>query len=681
MILFEALKIFIKKFGVALVLIAIFLKIIISIFSVEELSFDNKMTEYNYYSYMETVEGYVTVQKEEFFLAEKEKILAAKASGIDLSNKLANGFFENDTDFINAYNELLPILNKEAAFQIIEEKYNYALADKTKRHILSHEIPFIAVDFPDIALVFFIVLFTSLVFLDEDATKMIVLLKTSKNGQHKTFFSKCFIVFGSIFFMWAVFAMIEFIFIFKHCNFNLLSAPIQSMRYYENSLYDISFIKLIFLINITKLIGYIFLGAVSVLLSVKIKKPLLTIFIPISAIFLQQFTFSKKYLAYYLPTGLLRASGYFKGKEYLKVGNEILKDNVVFNDIPFNTLLFIIAITIFMSFTFIYLSLSSYKNKMKKSNYKAVFMCIFSVLCLSGCTGDNNPLSTNFNFNESFVLQQNEDYYYVYENQLKSVSKESNEEFNILRDVFIDESIWSFCLFNENCYYMHFESNSTSIGCVSLKDFSQSVLFEADDKPAYEFLGIVKKKKQMIDQIILGFFTDERNLYLITDNPTCIYQYNLKTKKLLPIIEENIYKNNVSFDGENVYYVNSHLKLNAYNVNTKKTQRLSEKNVRTITLKDNVIYFSDINGTYKYDILNDIEIKLNDYVAQRISATDNHVIFTDKNRILHSYNIVTNECKEIYSQWIVDFSCILDTNTVYIKSFDNSSFIYEIIEY
>lgn len=683
MLNYEFKKLMIKNYGLILILLLLIIKILISLNSIPVQKFNNNTTEKYYSQYMSVLEGKFTQEKENFILNEKAIIADAKTKEADLSNKLINGFFNNDDEFVDEYNLLVPDLEKQDAFDLIYEKYQAVLQNKDSIYFMSEEIPFLQKDYPDILLLILIIVLTAVLLLSEENTNMILFIKTCKNGKAKSFSSKILLLTYILTIVWFVFTLIDFFIILKFNGIAVLNYPIQSLSYYSTSNHNINFLSLFLLINIIKLCGYFMVMGFVIIIAFATKKPLFTVFIPSAIILLQQFLFSSKNYGYYLPTGLLIAVGYFKGDEFQTsfLGDNTNNIKILFSEVPTAILIINIIIAIIIFSIAIIMGVYRYNTTLKCKKLKCVIAIIGVLLIFSGCNNTKQIEKVNYNYNEIFCLQQNDKYYFAIEPELRCVNKNTYEEFNILRNPFETEEAFSTCIYKDELYFLNNMNNSFIIKSISLKDFSEKQILSQSIDTKYSFLGLTANNDITLNEAVHGFFVDDNNIYLLGTPSNYLYSYNRKSKEITCIIDEKIYSNLISFDGNKIYYVNSELLLKSYDLKSKVTAQISKKLIKSLSISDNYLYYSDKDGTYRYNICNSMEEKINEYYATFISVDNDNIFYTNKDRILYRYNINTKKCSEFCSEWIVYFCCLTNTNKIYIQTFKEDKYDIKVLEY
>lgn len=301
----------------------------------------------HYYEYATDLTGKLTPEKDKYILSEQELITDAKNTEYAIEVRLRNGEYSTRDEYLSEYQNIREITEREEAFNLFLEKYNYAKSSAHNRYITLGEYGGLGRDFPDVIFLAFTIFMTSTMFLSEESSNMIVLVKTSSNGR-KMLLGKVLSLLGMLILV-EIFRMIaELITMTSQGNLSELNFPIQSIPYFQGCPYKLSIIQVFLASETLRLLGILFVAAVIILFSVTIRKPIFTVFVPSAICLLQQFFFDPATGAYFIPTGLLRAVGYFRGDafETLYVGSGEEKTVQSFSEIPFVFLVVIMVFTV-----------------------------------------------------------------------------------------------------------------------------------------------------------------------------------------------------------------------------------------------------------------------------------------------------------------------------------------------
>ena len=436
----EIKKLYIKQSGLLLFIAFVIAEIILLNARYPEKQFANDNTSRYYDEYMEEFSGKLTVEKEEKILSEQEIILNAQNSESLIMRRLWYNEYSNESEFLSDLSPVSEVVRRSQAFNLLYTDYGYAKENPENRYIMSYDYKGMTSDFPDLMLTVLVVLGTALLFINEESSRMITFIRFTENGMAKTLFAKyvSLLIFIGSAHLFGTTA--ELLFMLFWGNANELLFPLQSIAFFGNCPYEISILGGFLCISAIRFLGYLFLSSFVILLSVILKNPLLTVFIPSAVCVLQQFLFSPATPAYYLPTGLLRAVGYYRGNSDETINkNTALSETVRdFTEIPlFHLILMLSATAVFIIATAVivrrYYEGARTRPRTRKT---AALLSLFIVALLSGC----NTAKTNdviFNAGEAMFFAQDENRYYVSDDAgITAVSKSDGTSAKIITDAF-----------------------------------------------------------------------------------------------------------------------------------------------------------------------------------------------------------------------------------------------------
>lgn len=625
---------------------------------------------------MEVMQGKVNAEKEEYILKEQEKILSAETDLKEQQRKLYSGEITTGIEYTDSIMAIQSVLNKSEAFEMVFDLYKYAKKAPEKRFIMSAgELGFCR-DYPDIAVLIFVIAYASIYFLTEESSQMITLIRACENSRKNTFISKL-ISFGLMILVVQFFsALCEFFFLYASLK-NSINYPVQSLEYFGGCEYDITILQAFLLVQTIKLLGYFFISAIVVLLSGTIRKPVPVVSVPFVICFIQQFVFMNPDQGYYIPTGLLRATGYFRGDAYEAQTNFGSKITVkVFSAVPQSAMLCVILIALtFISFVYI-IGYRYYKGKKYMFKLKSLFAILLIIVCMTGCNQSNNHIpDIYYNMCHSGRFPQSEDYYFDFYNELSdgrdliAVNKSDGSSFKVVRNTF-GEMLWadSCCLVGDELYFIMFlSSKSFTIYKTNLDTYKLEEIANQDISYSYSFWGLKFSDSVVINKSIYSFFTDGNSLFLFTVDSE-IFQCDMDLKNSECIISDGIYDFQLVFTGEKIYYINNKLELVKYDIARKSSEIISENFVRAFDLSEDKIIYSGNDGIYCISLDDNTTKKISDLSADRIMIDKNKAVIRFNNS-LYLLDIESKMCTPIYDGELVNFNIIKGNDLVLCTKF------------
>ncbi len=677
MLCHELKKLFIKQYGILLFMIFLIGEILFLNAQYPDSRPANAVTRQHLEEYMSEFSGKLTAESEKKILDEQEIILNAKNAENDIMRKLWYNDYKSESDFLADITPVSIITERSDAFDILMSKYNYASENPENRYIISQEYNGMVRDFPDVLITLLVILSTSFLFLNEESSNVITIIRISKNGMVKTLRSKITSVLILICAAHGISVITELLFMLIRGNVNELMFPLQSIEFYRNCPFDISILGAFFAISSIKLLGYLFIAASIIMLSVTLKKPLFTVFIPTAVCILQQFLFSPSTPAYYLPTGLLRAVGYFRGnsEETLNSGTTLAETVPDFSEIPlFAFVLIIVAALIFIG-SAIFLAKRYYGgHKMQKDvKIPVIIMSILMLFSLSGCSSSKVE-NVVYNAGENLFFAQNDDYYFVSNDTgITAVSKDTGESHKLITDAF-DISGDMDCRVTacgDYIYYHDHNSFDNSINRISLLDMTSSDFLSPKANNG-GFLGIsISSGNDSSVGLLDLFFTDGKDLYIVFSGGDGIYR--LSGNELECIVSERLYKNTkVSFDGQKIYYINRRLELKSYDVKSSVTEIISGDFTKSVYYDGTRLLYSNSKGIFSLNIRDNSTYKLSDEIADELSSDGEQIVFSQNGALY----LLDDQKQLILDYEPTCFAIISGTNTLFArKSYNNDDYV------
>ncbi len=664
---YELKKLFIKQYAAAALLVLTLLQIIFLSFVYKDMKFDNETTKKHYYEYMDKLEGRLDSEKTAFILSEQESILNAKAELKSLQDAVYQGQITNKNEYTEKNLKIQSVLSKSSAFERIYSMYKYVGASPQNRYFLSYGKFGMCRDYPDIAVLIFLVAYAANFFLCEESSQMITLIKVCENRSKNTFISKI-AAFGILIILTQfLISLCEYFFMQESIGKEGLGYPIQCLEYFGGCEYNITILKAFIFIGVLKAIGYIFLFSLIAFLSTVCKKAVISVSVPLVICLIQQFVFSDKSMGYYISTGLLRAVGFFRGDAYetkIYYGNEVSEK--VFSAVSKSAMIWVIIISLAFSLVFLTAGCVYYKGYRKKR--KLLVAVLPLILLLNGCgqNSGNELFDTYYNLKWSNSFVQNDKNYYCFNNEREVVvaDKGDNSSFAAVREPF-DSKLWvdNFCIADNKMYlFQYVFLNSFSLYELDLDTYHIEEICGQRGEPDYSFLGLRFDSNVIFDKTVLYAFTNGERLFLVTSDSE-VYECGMNLYGSECIISDGIYGNNLIYNGKEIYYINNKLELVRYDVNKKNRIILPMNFVRAFDVDNEKIIYSSNDGIYTYDIIDKTEKKLSELTSDNILIDGSNVVFSSKN-MLYLYDADKNECREIYDEGFVDFSIIKGENSI-----------------
>jgi len=627
----EFKKMLIKHFGALIALIVIIGEIIILAFSYRPEQFTSEVSERCYNEYMERFSGQLTPEKEEEILAEQLQIVDAKNVRSEIELNLLYGKYTSESEYISDYENACAIVERKEAFDVLFEKYSYSLDDPEKRFMTIGDYSGLTQDLPDIFLLFAVIFLTATLFLNEEQSNVITFIRISPGGQQKTLRGKLAAVFSFTFVCHLFRTLAELFAMILSGNSGELSYPVQSIEFFANCPYDISILQAFITISALRLLGYFFIEAVVILLAATVRKALPTIFVPCAVCLLQQFAFDPATPAYYIPTGFLRAVGYFRGSVYKT--NYMGEKIAVFSEIPFSYLVLLVVFTIIFIAASLIAAYSYYSCKPIKLPAKAASLLAVLIIggTFSGCSADpkTQTQSVVYNLSENEFFAQNDTEYFVSNNAgIMRISKSDGTETYLPNDEFDSDRRKKLISLYGNTLYQSIFFNGGDITALSLDNFSEYKIKGLSNQISKNgFLEIkakLSRKSFVIDLTATGLFTNGSDYFIVSD--TSVYQ--IKNGRAVCVIDGEVFFDKLCFDGKRIYYIDGLLHVNCLDISSGEKTRLGGDIASAIYFDGTRLLYSDKSGIYSLDTNDFSTEKLSEKTADKISSDGKNIVYS-----------------------------------------------------
>ncbi len=662
MLRFELDKLFIKQKALVLLIVVFVITVFTVVYNYPKNTFSSSETERQFYEYTKELSGKLTEEKKEKILAEQLVIIEAQNDESIVSSKLRNGGYENREEYRAELSKTLAVTNRAEPFNELFTRYSHAVADPERRYILSGNYDGMTVDFADLPFILLIVFSTAMLFLTEENSKMITFMRISENGQGRTFRAKIvslalLIVAGSVFGTAAEFVMLN-----VRGSFEELSYPIQSIVYFDGCPFDLTILEGFLVLNLIKLMGYFFVSAFVILLSITLKKALLTVFIPFALCVLQQFAFTPATPAYYLPTGLLRAVGYFRGayqtETYPIETIEPVPPQTVF--IVSGAALVFIAVSIFTAYKY-------YCPRGKKFNSKAAVSVISAALVcltLTGCGEERR--GAPMNWRETSYFSQSDDYIFFLNEggEITAERKSDGEKISLMHDPFAEKSVFGAIYSSDNTLYYLKSGFSSELISLNADTFEERLVYSPlADEGTILGLGYGFKRERLSVEAAFSNGTD----WFLKSSEGGIFR--LKNGSLENILSDKEVTSKLCFDGRRIFYITQALELMSYDTVSSEENQISDDFVGAVYTDGERVVYSTEQGIFSLYPENNTEEKLSDETADELACADGRTVYC-KDETLY---LLDDEPVEIYSGMQFGFAVISGKNKVWVRAYDTQT--------
>jgi hypothetical protein len=270
--------------------------------------------------YLDKVQGKINQKTITYMDKESAKIAQAEGS----LQKLNNSYYDGKIDKKTYKERLKPLIKKlkdREGFDALFSQYNYAGENPKNRFLLNTNGWDSLLSKEHLDWFFYVLLFLIIapIFCDEFLCNMEGIILTQKNGGKYLSLYKIGIAVVLTIVLSILNMGTEYLFSFYKYGLQHGNYPLQSLSYFADSSKNISLFGAFLEISFIKMIGAVELSIILLFSSVLIKRYALILLVITADIMLPFYLFSLGSTKYFVPgpLGLLLASGFLKGNEYI----------------------------------------------------------------------------------------------------------------------------------------------------------------------------------------------------------------------------------------------------------------------------------------------------------------------------------------------------------------------------
>lgn len=602
MIKWEFHKIFIKKRFILIVLIFTMFFAYIQQNSFNSLDSMTKNEQEVYEKYMREISGKITEDKIEKINEDKSEINYVEQNILKVIDDYRRKKVDKAT-YQNIVKRNRALLSQQKAFQYIERNINYVQEDNDKRYILDERgWKKLLVNEYDYLIFICILIFVIFLCFNSESKNMNEIINTTLRGRKSLLVSKYIVFFLFITFFILTFEIIKFFIFTNYFSITGFDFPLQSISYFFDSYWNISILGCYFICIFLKWLGFLFLGIISIFLTLKSKKLISILVCSLIIVFLPLGILENTKVLWFLSyIGLAHPYRYFAGDFY----NE---QNIVVSK-SFSTLevLLVVIITIIIASYLIRYTLAS-RNK----NKKRIFIYILFLVLLTGCqSNDLYEKENTYNLSQENFITENEEYFFVNEGiDYIFKNKESLDKFSIIENLEIgntDFMISFVFIGNDSFYYLKVYNNMKNFDIIQVnsKTFKRNMIYSkevvSNNNGFLNFMPKIKAERRQDYWAPSSFFITGK--YLVLEYTDKIEIIDLHTENIVETLEDYFGPYQISAIGEKIVYVNYQNELTMYDIEKKSKRIILSTLVENFLIYNDSIYFLNLeNGNKLYRI-------------------------------------------------------------------------------
>lgn len=621
MIIIELKKILIKQKGLLIILFLIFLKAISLFWSPYNSHYFINRNPEGYHFYIEQYKGKLNPAKEKAINEEYYSVSRAAGELEESSRRWQEGTISK-SDYESIAKEYYIKQKNKAVFGIIYNQYYDAKQDPENRYIID-ERGWSTLLYPsgaDILLLLCLIGLLVPLFCQEYQSNMDTLLLTSLNGRVKVCFSKLEVGVLLSCGVAVLFSLMEYIFLDQKVGLYDGEFPLQSLKLFQNSPYDITLYQAFLFIVFCRALGAAMLSAIISLAGILSRNSIRTLFISSFLALLPFAFFQNNALLYFipLPSGLLSAVGYLRGTSYtvsFGAQGDIVRA-IQFQGIEKNTLIGLLIGFVIETVGLFFLCMKKYSgSRPGYANKKVIrmlcsaFAIFFLLAPLTGCgAAPKAEKLLTVDAKKTLFDGQTSKYDIHFDIEKKTIhakSSESGEEILMLRDA-IDTGnvVQAIYVYNEWCYYLAKipSENGIRIYRISMDTFYNKLIYNNIETNSYTGLFTFKSDdyKQNIEAYegmasissIFCFFLDDDFIYYGIDSQ--LIQINRKSGQEEVLAMDVLEWGSIYFHNGNVFYVDTLHRLNLYSETENRVQVMDTIYTEQFSIEEDTLIYQDL---------------------------------------------------------------------------------------
>ena len=630
MIRFELKKLFIKQYGIFLILFAVAVKLFVSrdLFLPDYSGLSPEQQVY-FLQYIDELGGQLTDEKEEKIVSLYAELLDAQAQYQAIQEKYKAGGYEDIKEYFDDLINVPDVISHDAAIERIFQLYEIVNIDRENRMLIASDAPAMQIGFEFLLMI--IICYISAYSSYYERKTMVLQKPTPKNVS--TICARLTSIFLIIVFVWLSYAVIELSAIIAEIGASNLSVSAVSLPSFNHANYpSLTILQTFIYIQLTKLTGYVFLSSTCILLATLSGNFPLSIFVPAAINIVWMYLFDGKTPLYYSPFSLMYGYPYFIG------GDTTYK---TFELIPFDVLVFLIIICLFFVALVCWIVIRKNGNRIKKF-LKRMTALTAIVILLSGCSANlengsaDNSKSIAFSENNIFICN-----YILSENNTvagTNISMYDSDlnltEENIVRNIFLESKVINNIFASDGyLYYLTDDDISLcSLRRINLECFTEETVYESDygilSSGETKYLDLIKvySNRERSSYIIKSFIISGDTVILIMEDNT-VSSLDMRTG-LLTYLFEDVCINGIAACNGKLFYLDMDGKLTGFDG---KKIIISDRSYSGLCADGEYIYCCGDDGTFRYSSVSYEEIQLDSASSTYIDVKNGFILLGNSN--------------------------------------------------
>lgn len=643
MILFELDKTIFKNKGVLLIAMTALIKLIILNAEhkvINPFTYENRA---QYIPLVNTFSGKITKDVSAKMESQYMAVNQAQANLITLRQKYKRGEI-SDADYLTESRALEKLINEKELFLTLYSQYTYAREKTDDRYLLYEDgwNALLAQERLDWGFVLLIIILSASVFGLEYESDMRSILIATQKGNTSLMTAKFVSIFVAVILCSVISSILEYSFFSLKFGLPYGDFPLQSLRYFQDSVFQMTLRQTYLMIAAYKMLGFLILAVVTMLISVFVQKTIVALSASLMYVVLPYALPVNASAKYLLPSplGFILAQGFFRGTQ---MGEAYQSNEIIFHPIgPAFQIRLVTGWLVLISVMLLVIASKflSARHLFPLRKRWLVFPIVLIILAL--LVGCSSPTATSRTTDRVFNLAD-DSRFTVVGDQIVSLfptflieNMKTHEINRVIRDPFtddatVDQTVASIFSRGGKLDFLVKADDELKIAELDLSTYETTTLYDEYTSINPALINSDLEVHQWgLGKANIVFFVDGNDIYLLSDMNLRRVNSVTGAKKVLI---KNIYGRNVAFDGKRIYYINMMFEIRIYDLTSGEDKPISNLRADFLYVRRTSIFYRNVDKggiIYRYDT----ETRQNETViparSTYFACDDDYIYYTNQ---------------------------------------------------
>lgn len=614
LIFFELDKTVFKNKGAWLLVLATIIKLVMLAAEHHAINLFTYENRADYLPMINSFSGKITQEAATKIEARYTAITTAQVQLASLRQKYNRGEIP-DANYYEESRALEKLLGEKELFLTLYGQYIYARERPEERYLLYENgwNALLTQERLDWGFILLVILLSASVFGREYEAEMRSLLVATKKGHAPLLTAKFVSLFITVILCSLNSSVVEYAFFSLKFGLPHSDFPLQSLRYFKDSAFELTLGQTYSAIAIYRMLGLLILAVITMVISVWAQKRITALSVSLMCVILPYAIPVNTSVKYLLPSplGFILAQGFFRSTQ---MGEGYQSQEVLFNAIKPTLQIQLVAGWLVLTGVLLFAIAGKFLSagQLFPRRKKLLGLPILLILVLlTGCSSS----SATHNITEQVInLSDGSSRFTVVDNEIVSLyptflmeNMETHAIHRVIRDPFaddatVDQMVASVFSQAGKLNYLVKTDAELSIIELDLSTYRTRVLYEEYTPISRALIqSDLEAHGWRFGKEDFAFFMDGADIYIISG--TNLYRVN-PVSKAKEVLIKNIYGKNVAFNGENIYYIDTLFEIRIYDLASGEERPVSNLRADYMYMREKKIYYRNIDkgGTiYVYD--------------------------------------------------------------------------------